>query len=465
MMQSSPRQHLLSRLNALIEQRVGLARSATSDANLEALLETASGGSPGAFIRALESTTEQSPQWQQLLRALMIGETYFLRNRVHLNWLRQIILPQLLHHDSASITIWSAGCATGEELYSLAVTLHESLSDAQRRRIRLIGTDLNLQALEAAKRGLYRPWSFRHTEATFQQYYFDVSEHGLLIKPFIRQMVTLLPRNLLAGAPVNPVDLIICANVLLYFTEDSIRRVEDAFFEALRPGGWLLLGQAEAIRFARDRWQVHLFPGGVAYQKPVTSAASSSAIYHAPPPATAVTRHQNIAAATENAPAGLYADAVRAVRQRDYPEAERLLRRILSLTPDDGPAHVLMSCILANEGHFDDAQAEADMALTVNPLLADAHFLKGALYLDMRQISAAQDALRSALYCQRAHPLASMVLGNLYMSENKPEQARRVWNAALAELEDSPADQFVSEISDLTVAHVREFLLGQLSND
>ena len=124
-----------------------------------------------------------------------------------------------------------------------------------------------------------------------------------------------------------------------------------------------------------------------------------------------------------------------------------------------------MSCILANEGHFDDAQAEADMALTVNPLLADAHFLKGALYLDMRQISAAQDALRSALYCQRAHPLASMVLGNLYMSENKPEQARRVWNAALAELEDSPADQFVSEISDLTVAHVREFLLGQLSND
>lgn len=443
----------LTRVSELIEQRIGLTRNIFGAA-LSSVLDSVAGHDLAAFTRTLQDTPETSPQWQALLQALMIGETYFFRHRAQLNWLHDIILPEMLEISSDNINIWSAGCASGEEVYSLAITIYEAVRAVQRRNIQLIGTDVNKSALELATRGRYRSWSFRQSTDLFRQTYFDEIEGELQIKPYIQHMVTLSQRNLLAGAPLTSMDVIMCCNVLLYFTEEATGRVETLFFEALRPGGWLLLGQAEALRFGRERWQTHLFPGGAAYQKPRTHTQQLRvAIYHEMPLHLSTETMPN-----QNSDDSDYPEALHALRLKHYDKAETIIHNILTAAPGDDRAYVLRGYILANRDQAAGAQAELDRALRLNSLNADAHYLKGVLYLEQGEMEQAAEALRSALYCQPGHPLASIILGNLYLQTSQADKAQRIWTTALEALQSLSPDAPVSDLSDMTVGSVVDFL-------
>lgn len=442
---------LVNSIANLVAERIGLMPAKA----LHDAIEEVGADNLGGLARALETSDEGSPAWQGILRALMIGETYFFRQRAQLNWLRQVIIPDLLKRHSNSMTLWSAGCATGEEVYSLAITLFENTLNLQRSNIHLIGSDVNRASLDAARRGLYRDWSFRHTDASMREQYFERVESGSQIKSFIRQMVTFTPNNLITGTPINKLDVISCCNVLLYLHDKAIQQVEDHFFEALAPGGWLLLGQAETIRTERGRWLTHFYPGGVAYQKPV-DAVRNRIVYHqtqstqpaAPPKA-------------ETEPLSMYDEAVALLRAKQTEAAENILRRILANQINDSRAHTLLGCILANRRQIADAHAELDAALNENPLQADAHYLKGMLYLESHQPAAAEDAFKSALYCQKGHPLTAIILGNIYLQSGVAEKARRTWTSALENLNGKPDDP-VANISDLTVSALREMLQAQI---
>src|SRR4051812_8892472 len=169
-----PIKPLVITISNLVADRIGLMPGkALYDA-----IEEVGGDDLGALVRALETSDESSPAWQAIMRALMIGETYFFRQRSQLNWLRQTVMPDLFKRHPNSITLWSAGCATGEEVYSIAMTLHENTSPTQRHGIHLIGSDINRAALDIARRGVYRDWSFRHTDNPFREHYFDRVENG-----------------------------------------------------------------------------------------------------------------------------------------------------------------------------------------------------------------------------------------------------------------------------------------------
>lgn len=463
---------ILTRLSGLIEQRTGMAQGAQSPANLEAVLRELGGVNPEGFLQTLAYSADTSAPWQTLLNALFIGETYFLRNRGHFSLLRDIFLPEIIaqrgQHSNPSLNIWSAGCASGEETYSLAITLHQALADLHRWTIRLIGTDINHHALRTAEQAVYRAWSFRHTDADFQAQYFSLVDNGWQLKPFIREMVVFRQRNLLVGAPMPQADIIFCCNVLLYFEESSVQRAETMFFNSLAPGGRLVLGQAEALRFDRERWQTHIFPGAVVYQKPAD--AGRGAVFHKVPALPANFRTATpeglahvpkVDTAVASAPM-TYAEAVKAVRIKQYDEAERVLADILRREPEHVAARVLLGCVLGNRRALPEAHRQLDDALKRDPLRADAHYLKGVLYTESQQSNAAREAFRSALYCQRGHPLAAMLLGHLYLREGEDERARHVWREALNALDKLPATQVVSDLSDWTVEGISEFLSDQI---
>ncbi|MBZ0283798.1 MAG: tetratricopeptide repeat protein [Anaerolineae bacterium] len=461
---------LLARIGAIIEQRTGMAQGAQSPANLEAAVRELSGDDPEGFLHTLAYSSEVASPWQLLLNALFIGETYFLRNRAHFTLLRQNILPEIVARRQAAgspqINIWSAGCASGEETYSLAITLHETLPDLPRWTIRLFGTDINGYALGTAEQAIYRNWSFRHTDTVFQNQYFLPLENGWQLRPFIREMVTFRQRNVLIGPPIPQVDLIFCCNVLLYFEETSVRRAEAMLYEALSPGGWLILGQAEALRFDRERWVTHLFPGAVAYQKPLRPVRGAQpAVHHRSSPTAALSNPEK-----DRVPDSLedeqmpmnYEAAVRAMRVKQYDDAERILADILRHDPKYVPAWVLMGCVLGNRRALPEAQRQLDEALRLDALRADAHYLKGVLYMESQQADAATAAFRSALYCQRGHPLAAMLLGHLYLKAGKTARARRVWQEAVEVLEKIAPEQIVSDLSDWTAEGISEFLSDQI---
>lgn len=467
-MSKRPHNPLIVQAASLIEARTGLACLESPRIHLDTVLNELAGGNLRGYVAALRAAPDSAPEWQALMRALVIGETYFFRNRVYFDLLSTRILPDIFsrHNKEQPLNIWSAGCATGEETYSLAISLYDSLPDASHHQLRLLGTDINATALATARSGVYREWSFRQSGSAFQKMWFTPTNAGWQIKPFIRSMVEFRQGNLLSGPPMLGVHVIFCCNVLLYFEESAVRRAEDAFYNALAPGGWLVLGGAEAARHNRERWTTHIFPGAVIYQKPLQPGRTDALRYRLPPvtnssssPKRSVERASLTNADREPAS---YPDAVRLFREKRYDDADRVLVQVILSNPRSAPAYVLTACLRANRGDGTGADESLSTALRLDPLQADAHYLKGLLALERGQADIAAEALRAALYCRRGHPLAAMILGGLYVREGETARARRIWSEAEAALTASAPDAPVCDLSDITAEGVRSFLAEQL---
>jgi chemotaxis protein methyltransferase CheR len=447
-------------ISALIEERLGIAvQTQLRGALEEALGKTKNGGE---LILALEGNRETSTVWQKLIEELTIGETYFLRDATHFRLLRTEILPEIIEHrraeDKLTLNIWSVGCATGEEPYSVAITLTEMLSDLGRWTIRLIGTDINNTALHIARRGVYRKWAFRHTDLDFQTHYFDPAPNGLQIKSNIRQMVSFQHTNLFTPTARPEFDVILCRNVLLYFSDKHTKQAETLFYNSLVPGGWLLLGQSETLRDEHYRWGGHTpFPGQPIYRKPL----DLSDIRRRSP----VSRAEQLATTEVNAVAvDLYEEAVMALQQENYNDAETMINDLLAIKPQHAPAHVLLASIMANQQQRAEAHQQIDIALDQDPLLADGYYLRALLFMEDSEMMAAQNALTSALYCQRNHPLASYLLGNIYARSGDIPRATRHWTITGKAIKSLTADSPVSDVSHITAGRLQALVDEQLKH-
>ncbi|GAB7078497.1 protein-glutamate O-methyltransferase CheR [Megalodesulfovibrio paquesii] len=205
------------------------------------------------FAAAVVADTLTPAQWDVLADHLAVGETYFFREMRTLSMLESHVLPGLAERAESQgrgLRIWSAGCCTGEEPYTLAMMLHRAGLWRKGRENLLLATDLNPRFLHKAREGGYRPWSFRGAPDWLLEYF--VEEPGGLrrIAPAIRKMVRFEQLNLAhASWPIEPyrdLDLILCRNVLLYFTKEGMRAVTGRFAERLFQGGWLVTAPAEA---------------------------------------------------------------------------------------------------------------------------------------------------------------------------------------------------------------------------
>ncbi len=141
-------------------------------------LEASTCSSLDEYYELLRYSPSTHREWDQVVRALTVGETYFLRNKGHFDALATHILPEIIarrEHSSRRIRIWSAGCATGEEPYSVAITLRELIPNPESWNILILATDINRDALRKAREGLYGAWSFRGVEKRIQDHYFHLN--------------------------------------------------------------------------------------------------------------------------------------------------------------------------------------------------------------------------------------------------------------------------------------------------
>jgi chemotaxis protein methyltransferase CheR len=271
---------------ALIARRLGLHFPEGCQTNLErGLLQACHAASvprPETYLAWLTALPTTSREWRRLAGSLTVGETYFFRDRASLAVLEQHVLPSLIAAQRAigilQLRMWSAGCATGEEPYSLAILLDRLLPDRSQWHVTILATDINLGALEAAQRGLYRAWSLRETPVWLRERYFcHRSAATFEVDPQIRQMVTFVPCNLaddddLATVPnTSAVDVILCRHVLMYLTPEVQRAVVAQLQRALVPGGWLVVGAVEAsVELLRPLVPV-TFPGAILFRKAPTA--------------------------------------------------------------------------------------------------------------------------------------------------------------------------------------------------
>lgn len=228
----------------------------------------------GAYVHFLRGDPRREEEWSDLASVLSNNETYFFRERAQLKALAGTILDELLAREQR-IRLWSAASSSGEEAYSLAMTLLESgkLSDAQ---IAIRATDISSRVLDLAAKGFYRALSFRATEPAMIQKWFQPQGDGFLIDERVKRLVQFGHLNLLDGTRVaaeGPFDAIFCRNVLIYFEKATQKQVVESFAKALRPGGYLFLGHAESLFHLTDLYEPIVGPEAIVYRlrAPVTA--------------------------------------------------------------------------------------------------------------------------------------------------------------------------------------------------
>ena len=210
-----------------------------------------------------------------LLNEITIGETCFFRSQPQLDALQQIILPKIIEAKAKlplrRLRIWSAGCSTGEEPYTLSMVLQE---ESQRRLkdwgIEILATDLNERSLAHAKNALYGAYSTRHLTPYYRQKYFMVAADQLQVQPQVRNSVTFSRLNLSDDSRMTfmkSLDVIFCCNVLIYFDLASKRRVIQHFYNNLLPHGYLFLGHSESLYGVNDDFRLVHLPAATAYIK------------------------------------------------------------------------------------------------------------------------------------------------------------------------------------------------------
>jgi len=228
------------------------------------------------YYHYLRFGPQRSHELESMVSHLTNNETYFFREATQLRVFSDNVLRTLKERKTAAgerrLRVLSAGCSTGEEALSLAMILLDSGYFFWNWDLQVVGIDIDSVALEKARRGLYFRNSFRSVEAALVERHFLPEGAGHRVKDNVRRLVTLRQGNLVDRASYEglaPVDALFCRNVLIYFSDDSIRRAVQIFFECLAPGGYLFLGHAESLSRITDIFTPIRFQGALIYQKPL----------------------------------------------------------------------------------------------------------------------------------------------------------------------------------------------------
>jgi chemotaxis protein methyltransferase CheR len=224
------------------------------------------------YYHHLRYHPDRQAEVERAIDLLTTNETYFFRERGQLRAFVSEVLPKLKERAAARkrLAIWSAGCSTGEEAYTLAIKVVRSgLFDGW--DVRIFGNDISRRVLQVARRGVYGPSSFRAMPPEYREHFIETPD-GMMVDGKIRALCQFGHFNLLdadRAAMVGRVDAIFCRNVLIYFNDSTRRRVIESFYERLYPGGHLMLGHSESLLNASTAFELAHLSGDLAYRKPV----------------------------------------------------------------------------------------------------------------------------------------------------------------------------------------------------
>ena len=230
---------VLESAKLLVARRLGLEFPARRAADLERALTAVEPGREAALVAALHD--DHAPEWRPLIHALTVRESYFFRDTAPLE--RALAELVARRGTEGELRLWSAGCAAGEEPYTLAMLLEQMLGDLAGRRLTILATDVDAPSLDAAARGRYGEWALRTTPAWARARYFD---ERFELSRQIRELVTFVPLNLVTDPYPGGFDLIVCRNVLMYFTEPARRAAVERLEAAVAPDGRLVLSPLDA---------------------------------------------------------------------------------------------------------------------------------------------------------------------------------------------------------------------------
>lgn len=488
---SRKNQDALKQINTMLEAEMGLSfpenRFPDLERGIRAACKTLGFSTADDCFSQLCDRELSREQVELLASHLTIGETYFFREPNSFKALEAKILPPLIEKRRRTTKIlrfWSAGCSSGEEAYSISILLQRMVPDWRDWNITVLATDINPEALRKAQRGVYRPWSFRGSGATFKKTYFEPAQgHSLEIKPEVRELVRFSYLNL-ADTESYPsmatntlaMDVIFCRNVLMYFSPGGVRAVGARLAESLTDGGLLVLSPSEASSHYFPQLEPVNMPGAVFFRKTagysrpeafgileeILKQRSDFPGESTPEPEDRPAPQPPPPAEPEEELAAYLAAARTHFERGEFFEAALVLRKYLRHKPDDREALDLQVRASANAGQLHEALQTCEVALALDRLDPAFHYLKANVEQEMGACGAAINTLRGALFVQPDFAMAHFLRGNLLRQEGRSQDARRHLKRAQILLEKLPPDTVPPEGENLTVGRLQQIITANL---
>jgi chemotaxis protein methyltransferase CheR len=424
---------------------------------------------------------------RNLLNLVTVTETCFFRDASQFRLLREHIIPMLVAERSRAtgsdgggngperrrgIRIWSAGCSSGEEAYSIALTLEDMglYHTHPNSMFEIVGTDLNSTALEKARCGEYSARAVRNVEGRLLNRFFSSHGKHFTLNEDVRNRVKFEFGNL-TQTPMpstGPQDVILCKNVAIYFGTDAAEKLVRGLRDTLAPGGYLLLGHAESLWQMLEGFEVVEHARAFCYRKSSGFRVPGSAFAvpgsarerRTPEPRTMERGTGNLEPGTFDVPpdtSARYDFCLAAFRAGDWASAETGLTALIRSCPTFVPAHLLLGGVYAHRARYNEAVAQAESVLRLTDLEPRAHLLLGMIAARRQRPEDALQSLRRALYLDDSLALAHFWLGNLYRDRGDFARACHEYENVVRDWERHTLSLTEEFASDSTAEQLVEF--------
>jgi len=416
------------------------------------------------FIQWLLSSELNKDQIMILASHLTISETYFWREPQVFSALTDFILPELIklkQKGERSIRIWSAGCSTGEEPYSVAIALHKTIQKIEDWDITILATDINPKALSKAVSGIYGTWSFRNSPSWLKTRYFrNKVDRQLEIIPEIKKMVNFTCLSLVEMSAIsntNTMDIIFCRNVLMYFTSEWVSKISQNLFNSLSEDGWFIVSSSELSSYVFPQFTPVNFPGAVLYRKgtngsvlPLSFIASANEDLQLSPSET------------------LTKEGIQPVQPIELIAVEAqpvklIVAEAQTIPEETSDEKIFAIRLLANQGLLPEALALCNEAIVSEKLNVVFYFIQASILQEMDKSSEAIDSLKKAIYINPDYIMGHFTLGNLFIRQGNTKNAERYFNNVLDLLSKCANDDILpAESEGLSVKYIREIIIANM---
>ena len=432
------------------------------------------------YYSYLTSPNNTEDELRELLNLLTINHTYFFRNEAQFKALREKVLPEIISRklkrqnsaragegDKPKIRIWSAGCSTGEEPYSIAIVLRELIPDPENWELQILATDASSEALKAAQEGIYNPNSVRPVDKDVLEKYFSAhkspgASQGMRYKisDDIKEMVQFGYFNLMEQDYPQGFDIIFCRNVTIYFEFQTTLRTMNMLYESLNDPGYVFIGYSETLQYLQDKFKMIAWDEAIYYRK-ATKEAPETPVRPTLKPAARekemdeiledIARAEVLAGvAKSKSPApsqkieDILVQIIKAMHQKEYAKAFQLINEASAIDPSAIDPYYLAAEIFMNQGKNLEAKNRLSTALKIDSLFAPAHYLLGCLYMEENAPDKAKESLRKAIYIDKFFLIAHFYIAQAFKNEGNIKDAMREYRNTLNLLSNARSEDIIA---------------------
>jgi chemotaxis protein methyltransferase CheR len=435
-------------------------------------------------IQMLNSLSTRSDPWRRLISRLTINETFFFR---HFRGIEKQLLPKVIleKNEDKVLNIWSAGCSTGEEPYTIAMVLLSQINHIEDWKIRIYATDIDNQALVSARRAIYRDWSMRQIPKNYLKSYFTEKNGEYHLLPQVKKLVHFDYLNLKDGnfpdlaAGIAHFDIIFCRNVTIYFEAQDTIRIARKFFESLVTGGRLIVGHSEPSAFIYDQFRSDIADDIVVYHKDSDNPTLPKKIRQQikpPDERRKGERRQTKSRETSKAnmemqrrkDAGdrrkspnfftLRNEALAYIESNHLEAAAKVLDKILVLQAADARMVYLSAYVEAKLGNLEKADLLCRKALATSPEMLQAQMLRAILAKESRNYTLAREMVQSIIYLQSDYLPAYLELLQMAVLEEKLSEVQRLGRRIKSIAKNLDSENRYEILEGMTVAQIVDYV-------